>query len=107
LFEQELLTPRGTHGVGGEGAAASPDAFKATQFSSFLCQLSCYSFHKAPGRLGVALPGDAGAWLYFKNPNFRHNHPDLLLCIKRCTGANRQRPAAGRRGRRSRRSRLQ
>ncbi|XP_068858703.1 uncharacterized protein DKFZp434B061-like [Aphelocoma coerulescens] len=107
LFEQELLSPAGPHGAGREGAAMSPDAFKATRFRSFLCQLSRYGFHEAAGRVGAAVPGDAGAMVHFRNPSFRRDRPHLLLCIRRCTRAKRQRPAAGREERRRPRSRFQ
>ncbi|NWW69406.1 HSF5 protein, partial [Ifrita kowaldi] len=107
LFEKELLRPAGAHGTGGGGTATSPDAFKATQFCSFLCQLSCYSFHNVLGRVGTAVPGDAGAWLHFRNPWFHCDRPDLLLCMKRCTRPKRQRPVAGREGRMHWRSRFQ
>ncbi|XP_068856423.1 SH3 and multiple ankyrin repeat domains protein 1-like [Aphelocoma coerulescens] len=107
LFEQELLSPAGPHGAGREGAAMSPDAFKATRFRSFLCQLSRYGFHEAAGRVGAAVPGDAGACLHYRNPWFRRDRPHLLLCIRRCTRAKRQRPAAGREERRRPRSRFQ
>ncbi|NXB40706.1 HSF5 protein, partial [Eulacestoma nigropectus] len=107
LFERELLSPAGALGAGREGAVASRDAFKATHFRSVLCQLSRYGFHKVPVRVSSAVPGDAGAILHFRNPWFRCDRPDLLLHIKRRTRANRQRPAAGREGRRRRRSRFQ
>ncbi|NXV07460.1 HSF5 protein, partial [Cettia cetti] len=93
LFERELLRPGGAQGP-------APHAFRATQFRSFVRQLNRYGFHKGPGRVGAAAPGDAGAWLHYSNPWFRRDRPDLLLRIGRQSPAHRQRPAAGREGRR-------
>ncbi|NXV06321.1 HSF5 protein, partial [Cettia cetti] len=93
LFERELLRR-------GSAQAPGPHAFRATQFRSFVRQLNRYGFHKGPGWVGAAAPGDAGAWLRYRNPWFRHDRPDLLLRIRRQSPAHRQRPAAGREGRR-------
>ncbi|RMC02423.1 hypothetical protein DUI87_20815 [Hirundo rustica rustica] len=93
LFERELLRPGGAQGP-------APNAFRATQFSSFVRQLYRYGFRKVPGRAGAAAPGDAGAWLHYTNPWFRRDHPDLLLRIRRRSAANTQRRAAGPEGRR-------
>ncbi|NXK70986.1 HSF5 protein, partial [Sylvietta virens] len=89
LFERELLSPGGAQ-------APRPHAFRATQFRSFVRQLYRFSFHKVPGWVGAAAPGDAGAWLHYRNLWFRRDRPELLLRIKRRTAANRQRPEAGR-----------
>ncbi|RMC02563.1 hypothetical protein DUI87_20957 [Hirundo rustica rustica] len=93
LFERELLRPGGAQGP-------APHAFRATQFSSFVHQLYRYGFRKVPGRDGAAAPGDAGAWLHYRNPWFRRDRPDLLLRIRRRSAANTQQPAAGPEGRR-------
>ncbi|RMC02482.1 hypothetical protein DUI87_20876 [Hirundo rustica rustica] len=93
LFERELLRPGGAQGP-------APNAFRATQFSSFVRQLYRYGFRKVPGRAGAAAPGDAGAWLHYTNPWFRRDRPDLLLRIRRRSAANTQRRAAGPEGRR-------
>ncbi|NXA98873.1 HSF5 protein, partial [Melanocharis versteri] len=66
LFERELLSPARAH-------LAPQDSFKATQFRSFLCQLSRYGFYKVPGRARAGVPGDAGGCLRFRNPNFRRD----------------------------------
>ncbi|RMB88610.1 hypothetical protein DUI87_34998 [Hirundo rustica rustica] len=93
LFERELLRPGGAQGP-------APNAFRATQFRSFVRQLYRYGFRKVPGRAGAAAPGDAGAWLHYTNPWFRRDRPDLLLRIRRRSAANTQRRAAGPEGRR-------
>ncbi|NWR12556.1 HSF5 protein, partial [Paradoxornis webbianus] len=95
LFERELLSQADAHTGGGEGTGPAPDSFQATHFGSFVRQLNLYGFQKVPGWVGAAVPGDAGGWLHFRNPNFRRDCPDLLLRIKRLTRANRQRLAAG------------
>ncbi|RMB88386.1 hypothetical protein DUI87_35229 [Hirundo rustica rustica] len=93
LFERELLRPGGAQGP-------APHAFRATQFRSFVRQLYRYGFRKVPGRAGAAAPGDAGAWVHYRNPWFRRDRPDLLLRIRRRSAANTQRRAAGPEGRR-------
>ncbi|RMC03730.1 hypothetical protein DUI87_19723 [Hirundo rustica rustica] len=93
LFERELLRPGGAQGP-------APNAFRATQFRSFVRQLYRYGFRKVPGRAGAAAPGDAGAWVHYRNPWFRRDRPDLLLRIRRRSAANTQRRAAGPEGRR-------
>ncbi|NXX29168.1 HSF5 protein, partial [Nicator chloris] len=95
LFERELVSPGGGQGGGSEGAGAALDSFQTTHFGSFVRQLNLYGFQKVPGWVGAAVPGTAGRWLHFRNPNFRRDRPDLLLRIKRLTRANRQRLAAG------------
>ncbi|XP_072778636.1 uncharacterized protein [Taeniopygia guttata] len=86
LFQQELLCPGGAQGP-------APHTCRATQFRSFVHQFYRYGFHKVPGWVGSAVPGDAGARLHYSNPCFRRDRPNLLFRI-------RQRPAAGREGRR-------
>ncbi|RMB94909.1 hypothetical protein DUI87_28715 [Hirundo rustica rustica] len=93
LFQRELLRPGGAQGP-------APNTFRATQFRSFVHQLNRYGFLKVPGRAGAAAPGDAGAWLHYRNPWFRRDRPDLLLRIRRRGVANTQRRAAGPEGRR-------
>nr|XP_030114736.3 uncharacterized protein LOC115491242 isoform X1 [Taeniopygia guttata] len=86
LFQQELLCPGGAQGP-------APHTCRATQFRSFVHQFYRYGFHKVPGWVGSAVPGDAGARLHYSNPCFRRDRPNLLFRI-------RQRPAARREGRR-------
>ncbi|NWY34097.1 HSF5 protein, partial [Pheucticus melanocephalus] len=95
LFKQELLSLSETHGHCGYGAGLVLHTFRATQFCNFMWQPYRYGFYKVPGLVGSAAPGDAGAWLHYSNPCFRRDRPILLLCIKRQSAANRQRPAAG------------
>ncbi|NXO98483.1 HSF5 protein, partial [Certhia brachydactyla] len=93
LLEWELLSPGGAQGP-------VPHTFRATQFCSFIRQLNHYSFHMVPGWLGAAALDDANYWLLYRNPWFRWDRPDLLVCIKRWSAANRQRPAEGQEGHR-------
>ncbi|RMB89451.1 hypothetical protein DUI87_34163 [Hirundo rustica rustica] len=93
LFEWELLSP-------GSAQGPAPHAFRATQFCSSVRQLNRYSFHKVPGWAGAAAPGHAGAWLHYRKPWFRRDHPDLQLRIRRRSAADTQRRAAGPEGRR-------
>ncbi|RMB88604.1 hypothetical protein DUI87_35019 [Hirundo rustica rustica] len=86
--------------LAGRCPGTGPNAFRATQFRSFVCQLYCYGFRKVPGRAGAAAPGDDGAWVHYTNPWFRRDHPGLLLRIRRRSAANTQRRAAGPEGRR-------
>ncbi|RMC03679.1 hypothetical protein DUI87_19671 [Hirundo rustica rustica] len=68
LFERELLRPGGAQGP-------APNAFRATQFRSFVRQLYRYGFRKVPGRAGAAALGDAGAWVHYTNPWFLRDPP--------------------------------
>uniref|UniRef100_A0A3Q3XPG6 HSF-type DNA-binding domain-containing protein n=1 Tax=Mola mola TaxID=94237 RepID=A0A3Q3XPG6_MOLML len=71
---------------------ADTGAFKTTNFSSFVHQLSKYGFMKAdpaandPGREG-------GTCHYFRHPNFQRGHPENLKNIpanhKRMMGVSR------------------
>ncbi|XP_031951333.1 serine/arginine repetitive matrix protein 1-like isoform X1 [Corvus moneduloides] len=88
LFEQELLSPPGVQGP-------APRTFRASQFRSIVRQLNRYGFYKVPGRAGAAVPGDAGAWLHYRNPWFRRDRPHLLLRIRRRSTANKHRLAPG------------
>ncbi|CAN8220637.1 unnamed protein product [Coccothraustes coccothraustes] len=58
LFQQELLSQS-------DACQAALYSFQATQFCSFVLQLHCYSFHRVPGWVGFAAPGNAGAWLHY------------------------------------------
>ncbi|NXU08665.1 HSF5 protein, partial [Pardalotus punctatus] len=91
LFERELLSPAGAQGP-------APHTFRAMRFASFMCQLYLYSFHKVPGWVGMALTGDARAWLHYRNPSFRRDCLDLLLGVKRRTRAKEQWLVAGQGG---------
>ncbi|CAN8220648.1 unnamed protein product [Coccothraustes coccothraustes] len=54
LFQRELLSQS-------DACQAALYSFQAMQFCSFVLQLHCYSFHRVPGWVGFAAPGNAGA----------------------------------------------
>lgn len=78
LFEREILSP---------GIVPSNNicTFKTTNYSSFVRQLNLYGFKKANlDNIQQAL-ADSQLYKCFYNPNFKRNHPELIVNLRRLT----------------------
>uniref|UniRef100_A0A8D0CSC3 HSF-type DNA-binding domain-containing protein n=1 Tax=Sander lucioperca TaxID=283035 RepID=A0A8D0CSC3_SANLU len=87
LFERQILSPSNIT------TPDNIDAFKTTNFSSFVRQLNLYGFRKADP--AVKDTGDNAAYHHFYNPNFQRDQPELVASLRRLTVDNKAKIQAG------------
>ncbi|TDH04667.1 hypothetical protein EPR50_G00135160 [Perca flavescens] len=87
LFERQILSPSNIT------TPDNADAFKTTNFSSFVRQLNLYGFRKADP--AVKDTWDNAAYHHFYNPNFQRDQPELVASLRRLTVDNKAKIQAG------------